>query len=244
MNGGLSPPRRSRSCKTELISAIGVLKTRAAALIWPDCCLKEMAEQGTVLSGTVWQTPGAPPLLTHTRKDTHTTSRPPTRIFSLHIPQPAHLNSCHLNISLVSNQPWNNESIDISSVTHAGFKHLATKMAPRDFNTQARLLEPRCTLLLGRNQIVFVSDGKGDTNIWTLGSGVWQWSLSSQHVNDRLCVLCPRALSHQCRAAAQPAACSPSSWNKYRGGPLRAACYTQDREDLCVSEVEWYHGYW
>lgn len=117
-------------------------------------------------------------------------------------------------------------------------------MAPRNFNTQARLLEQGCTLLLGRNQIVFVSDGKGDTNIWTLGSGVWQWSLGSQHVNDRLCVLCLRALSRQCRAAAQPAACSLSSWNRYRGGPLRTACYTQDRADLCVREVEWYLGYW
>lgn len=41
----------------KLISATAVFKNGAAALIWPDCCVKEMAERGTVLSGTVWQTP-------------------------------------------------------------------------------------------------------------------------------------------------------------------------------------------
>lgn len=56
----------------ELISAIGVFKNRAAALIRPDCCLKEMAKRGTVLSGTVWKTPDAPPLLAHSQGHTHT----------------------------------------------------------------------------------------------------------------------------------------------------------------------------
>lgn len=87
----------------ELISAIGVFKNRAAALIRPDCCLKEMAKRGTVLSGTVWRTPDAPPLLTHSQGHTHTARRPPTHIFSLHTPQSAQFNLCHWNISRVSN---------------------------------------------------------------------------------------------------------------------------------------------
>lgn len=54
----------------ELIRAIGALKNRAAALILPDCCLKEMAKRGTVLSGTVWRTPDTTPLLSHTHTPT------------------------------------------------------------------------------------------------------------------------------------------------------------------------------
>lgn len=107
-------------------------------------------------------------------------------------------------------------------------------MAPRNLNTKARLLEPRCTTLLGQNQIVSVSDGKGDTNIWMLGLGVWQWPLGSQRVNDRFCILSLRAMGRPCWAAAQPAACSQSSWKKYSSGLLRSAFSTQDpSESVC-----------
>lgn len=132
---------------------------------------------------------------THTQGQTLLADLPPSYFhfifFALLISTPA--------IGILAVCQTNHEIMIVMLLTLAKWLMLGTQQPKWQKHITARFWS-QCTV----NQIVSVSDGKGDTNIWTLGPGAWQRLLAAQHVNERPCVTLPERDEPSTSSSLQP----------------------------------------